>query len=199
MNPDNRIIPIEASHPRAVIVTRHIFDGTNCFGKPNSHRLSEDLFYSFEDAFRFASEDQTVNHHFETYLRFPIHANLIDSESGSNELLTVEIGGIRGISPRSVKGHHGVSTDHETFFHIIVEEVGSHDVFDRGLAWVDTTYPIPHFKFTVLGHEMGWQSNLQQELEGILKRTNEVLHDLVTGMDAGEMTSQYLLKQFDLP
>ena len=184
MSAETRIIPIEASHARRVVVTRNTFFGEDFRGAPNVNVLGEEVFDSFEKAFQFAATEQTINHDFETDLSFPIRAELSGAPRSGNELLIVEIGRRRGVSPRSVKGHHGVSTDYDTFFHIIIKQVGSPSTFDRGLAWFDTTiYHKPKFKFTVLGHKTGWQSNLLPELEGMLGRTNDVLQDLFTGMN----------------
>ena len=87
-----------------------------------------------------------------------------------------------------------MSTDYANFFHIIVETVGSFDIFDRGLAWIQTEMVPPRFSFTLMGHSQGWAKNMDEDLKGMLKRSHSVLNDLVAGMIQSQIVGALPLK-----
>ena len=182
MSADTRIVPIEATHAIPVLVQKLRFDGENLYHHPNTTELGGGAFQSFEGAFEYAASDQTKNYYFEAILPYIIDAELRRLHGVSTEILQVTVEQNTGYSPRSVEGHHAVSTNYADMFTIAVVNAGSPQILDRGLAWVDVNEKPAHFGFTVLGSERGWPKSLDADLKLMLKRTSIVLNDLVVGM-----------------
>lgn len=182
-SPDTNIIPFEALGDIPVLVEKMKFVDADHRGRPIADTLGGGDFPSFERAFEYASTDQSVEYNFRASLPLLMLAEITNPRAPAREqILRVKVQHGEGFSPRSVERHHGVSTDYANFFHIAVKDVGSADIFDRGLAWIQSHVVPPRFSFTLLGHPQGWAKNMDENLKGMLKRTHSVLNDLVVGM-----------------
>jgi len=194
-SPDSAIIPFEALGDIPVIVEKMKFVDADPRGRPIADTLGGGDFPSFKSAFEYASTDQSVEYNFRASLQFLMFAEITNPRAPAREqILRVKVQRGEGFSPRSVDGHHGVSTDYANFFHIIVETVGSFDIFDRGLAWIQTEMVPPRFSFTLMGHSQGWAKNMDEDLKGMLKRSHSVLNDLVAGMIQSQIVGALPLK-----
>ncbi len=194
-SPETALIPLKTLGHIPVLVEKMKFVDADFRGRPVADNLGGGIFPSFESAFEYASRDQRAEYNFRASLPFLMLAEITNPNAPAREqILRVKIERGEGFSPRSVEGHHGVSTNYADLFHIVIENVGSPDIFDRGLAWVDTEVQPPHFSFTLLGHNHGWVKDMDQSLEYMLLRTHKVLNDLTNGMPLSAGTEMRLLK-----
>ena len=119
----------------SVEVTRLEIVGYNHLGRPSAEEIESQTFYNLEEALVWIMEGTKYTHSIELPWETKVSAKLEDDERDRGERLILTALGKTGTAPRSVEGHHGVSTDHETFFNIVVY-VGQREdpIFDRGVV-----------------------------------------------------------------
>jgi len=93
--------------------------------------------------------------------------------------------GKTGSVPRSIDGHHGVSTDYKTFFNLIVN-VGLREdpVFDRGCVWIDVFNPkSPRLSVTLIPNKYE-PEQLKERFAVMTERVVEVFRDILNSEPA---------------
>lgn len=185
-SPDT-IIHLEVE-PRSLIrVIRNEIRGFSLLRRPKVDFVEDQMFSTFAAALDLAKREPGFNHAFEIPIGQSISAGLEGPRLTDDELLVVETSGERGVSPRMIKDHHGVSTDYQTYMDVVVERCGPKTVFDRGVAWVGATNsyePLarPRLRFNLLSGESSHHGLWVAHIEGLADRVDRVLHDLVRGM-----------------
>ncbi|MBI4058302.1 hypothetical protein HY408_00900 [Candidatus Gottesmanbacteria bacterium] len=180
--PEAGFISLEGDPQSKIKVVRYLSTGETSLGRPVGQPEEYKFFPSYVDALDWVAEGTHYNHHFEIRQPYRIYAYLTGVPRVSDEQLIVRLFHNWGISPRSVAGHHAVSTDYDTFTTIIIENVGDEQLFDRGLAWLNVTNPDqPILSFNLLGGVRNLPGDLVQGFNKMIDRVNEVLVDLGRG------------------
>lgn len=159
----------------------------NRFGRPTIEMVDEHTFQNFEEALKWSTESPGHMHSYEILLRgIKLSAELNGDKHSFNEKLTVSTPTRTGESPRSVNAHHGVSTDYENFFDIIIHLKNEQStLFDRGVVWIklgmNNKEANPTLKFN-LNAGIHTSEELEEEISQMLQRVNQVTNDLLNGM-----------------
>ena len=182
---ETRIIPIELKELETgndILVERVRVANANRFGRPQVDNVEDKTFRNFKEAIEWSLESPEYSHSFNIPLQeLKLSARFSGDRRGIGETLKVIFDDKVGESPRNVDEHHGVSTDYENFF-LLVINLGCNQstLFDRGLAWLDLSNDKihPNLKFNInAGIHTG--DELKEGMIQLLNRVNRTLNDLV--------------------
>ncbi len=181
------IIPVKLEElvPGNVIsIIRLRVAGGNQWGRPQAETIEDNTFSDFKEAIKWSSESPEYSHSFEIPLPVSkLSARLSGDRGGSGEKLIVFFEDRVVESPRSVDKHHGVSTDYETFFNIIIHlDHKQSTLFDRGVVWVDLSNnnAKPNLTFHI-NAGVHTEDELKQGILQMFDKVDKTLNDLVRG------------------
>lgn len=133
-----------------------------------------------EKAFGWIIEGRDYTHSVELPWETRVAAELVEDEESGSEKLVLNALGKKGIVPRSVDRHHGVSTNYKTFFNLVIH-VGQRDdpVFDRGVIWINVSSPdSPKLSLTLMPNEYT-VDQLKEQFSRMTERVLEVFGDIL--------------------
>jgi len=162
-------------------ITRIRISGANMFGKPEGEIEDKRTFQSPGVALDWTRESPGYSHRFEIPLPdMGLSAYLIGEQGSRDEKLVVSKNDNIRISPRSVAGHHSVSTDYQSFFYLNIQlESRQSALFDRGIVWVglgDSPGLIFH-----INPGKHTKEELVEGINKMLQRVKTVTNDLLSG------------------
>lgn len=183
---ENRLIPVDVKDLETqgmISVQRLRVTGANTFGRPDVEEAGEEYFMTLESALEWSMKSPEYAHLYNIPLpQLELSAEL-DGPRGVKgmETLIVKQGNMIGESPRSVEGHHAVSTDYQNFFNLVIHlEPGQGPIFDRGVVWVDLAdNSSPHALMFQINAGIHTRSELEGEILQMLVRANTVMNDLL--------------------
>lgn len=181
MSPDIDRTSPEQEQKGIIRVHRTKLAGANRFGRPYGTDHGSRNFGTLEEASQWICDG---NNQFTHQLEFPfetkISARVIGDPWGEQQV-ALDVSGRKSTIPRSVDGHHGVSTDNETFTKLIFYVGERSDPFlDRGIAWLDVTDPArPRLEMTLLANS--YTSDLvEQKIHEVSTRVMTTLDEMIS-------------------
>ena len=184
MSPEGNIVPVDIKELESngnITVTRFRISGASRFGKPEGEIESKKTFQDAVKALTWNLESPEYAHKFEIPLpNLDLSAYLIGDQRSRDEKLVVHSNDKTGISPRSVAGHHSVSTDYTSFFYLNLDlEPSQSTLFDRGVVRLGLG-DSPGFIFNI-NPGKHTEGELVEGMEKMLLRVNRVTSDLLSG------------------
>lgn len=179
-------LQVQEEEPKgAVEITRLEIVRHNRFGRPLDQEIESQTFSNLEDAFEWIIKGQNYTHSIQLPWGTEVSAKLEDDEKNGGERLVLNAFGETGSASRSVEGHHGVSTDYETFFNLVVTVGQRKDpVFDRGVVWVNVFDPhSPKLSVTLMPNKYN-PEQLRDNFARMTERVVEVFRDILKNKNA---------------
>ncbi len=160
--------------------------GEGMYRRPEFDYGEQRQFESLEEALNWMQEGGDSWHRIEAvFPGFEIGARLVGDQRSDGQLLIIETGEIQGVSPRSIDDHHGVSTDYENFFNIVIKLGSDYDLdplFDRSIAHINIEGENDlRLSFTMKGGDFSGE----ELLEGFVRlqnRVEKVMNSLISGI-----------------
>lgn len=182
--------------PFNVTVERMRLSGANYFGRPIAEEVNGPRgFSNFDEMLSYMNEYPQYSY----AVKVPLPA--LEMKAGIRqprlkdrpyeERLLVKVGDKVFESPRTVEGHHSISTDFKTHFDICINlGVDQGVLFDRGLAWISmdinsNTNRLNHLVFN-FNAGIHTKEELETGMSKLGQRVNEVLNDLLNGTPVPE-------------
>ena len=154
-SPEDESVPLDAKEllkSANIRVTQTRITGVNQFGRPKGEFLEERIFETFQKAFEWNCQNSQYLHNFQYPVpTLQIAARLIGVSGSEDEKLVVYSRAEKpGVTPRSVAGHHSVSTNGHEVSSINIELLpNQHSLFERGLAWFILEEEVPSLMVSV--------------------------------------------------
>jgi len=185
---EKNLIPVESKdleRQGIIAVQRSRVMGANYLGCPSVEGVDEQYFTNLASALEWSAESPEYSHHFTIPLpELELSAELRGPRRVKDgEMLTVRHNGKIAESPRSVEGHHAVSTDYEDLLDLIIHlEPNQGSLFDRGVVWVDLSdNNSPHTLKFHINAGVHTSGEIEVGILQMLVRVNHVLDDLAKG------------------